>query len=162
VPSAVRDNPALSRFELDANGVTAVANYILDRNVMTLTHTETPEAARGGGIASRLIEGRAAHGARARLEDRAALLVRARLSRQASGVSRPPRLAGLSAGQLPRLSSRRVGPRLIDNINHTVVAVDLERELRDRPDTVLFCCFQENHACGLRAGHRKAQHRLSG
>jgi hypothetical protein len=48
MPSAVRDidNPALSSFELDANGVTAVANYTLDGNVMTLTHTETPQAAR--------------------------------------------------------------------------------------------------------------------
>ncbi len=53
----VRDNTALSRFELDVNGVTAVANYKLDGKVMTFTHTETPEEARGAGIASRLIEG---------------------------------------------------------------------------------------------------------
>jgi hypothetical protein len=57
MPSAVRDNPALSRFELDANGVTAVANYKLDGNVMTFTHTEVPPEARHGGIASRLIDG---------------------------------------------------------------------------------------------------------
>jgi len=55
--AAVRDNPALSRFELDANGVTGVANYKLAGGVITLTHTEVPEAVRGGGIASRLIEG---------------------------------------------------------------------------------------------------------
>jgi uncharacterized protein len=55
--AAVRDNPALSRFELDAGGVTAVANYRLSGGVMTFTHTEVPPQARHGGIASRLIEG---------------------------------------------------------------------------------------------------------
>ncbi len=55
--STVRDNPALSRFELDAGGATGVANYKLAGGVMTLTHTEVPPQVRGGGIASRLIEG---------------------------------------------------------------------------------------------------------
>ena len=55
--SGVRDNTALSRFELDADGVTAVANYRLADKVMTLTHTEVPTQARQRGIASRLIEG---------------------------------------------------------------------------------------------------------
>jgi uncharacterized protein len=55
--AAVRDNPALSRFELDVNGVTAVANYQRNGKVMTLTHTEVPPEARHGGIASQLIEG---------------------------------------------------------------------------------------------------------
>jgi uncharacterized protein len=55
--SAVRDNAALSRFELDADGVTAVANYQLAGKVMTITHTEVPPHARHRGIASRLIEG---------------------------------------------------------------------------------------------------------
>lgn len=55
--ATVRDNPALARFELDANGLTAVANYRLDGGVMTFTHTEVPPQARHGGIASRLIEG---------------------------------------------------------------------------------------------------------
>lgn len=53
----VRDNPALYRFELDANGVTVVANYQIAGNVITFTHTEVPPQARGGGIASRLIAG---------------------------------------------------------------------------------------------------------
>jgi predicted GNAT family acetyltransferase len=58
MPSAVRDNPARSRFELDADGVTAVANYRRDGGgVLTFTHTEVPPQARHGGIASRLIEG---------------------------------------------------------------------------------------------------------
>jgi uncharacterized protein len=55
--SAVRDNKALSRFELDANGVTAFANYQLGNGVITISHTETPVAARGQGIASKLVAG---------------------------------------------------------------------------------------------------------
>ena len=55
--SPVRDNSVLSRFELDADGVTAVASYRLAGKVMTFTHTEVPPQARHEGIASRLIEG---------------------------------------------------------------------------------------------------------
>jgi uncharacterized protein len=55
--SAVRDNTALSRFELDAGDVTAFMNYRLAGNVISLDHTETPAAARGRGIASQLVEG---------------------------------------------------------------------------------------------------------
>ena len=61
----VRDNPALYRFELDANGVTVVANYQIAGNVITFTHTEVPPQARGGGTASQLIAG-ALQAARAR------------------------------------------------------------------------------------------------
>jgi uncharacterized protein len=57
MPSTVRDNTALSRFELDAGGATAVANYTLAGGVITLTHTETPPQARGRGIASQLVKG---------------------------------------------------------------------------------------------------------
>ena len=57
MPSAVRDNTALSRFELDAGGATAVLNYRLTNDVITLLHTETPPQARGRGIASQLVEG---------------------------------------------------------------------------------------------------------
>jgi uncharacterized protein len=55
--SEVRDNPALSRFELDANGVTAFANYKLGDGVVSILHTETPVEARGQGIASKLVAG---------------------------------------------------------------------------------------------------------
>jgi predicted GNAT family acetyltransferase len=55
--ASLRDNTALSRFEIDADGVTAVANYHLAGDVMTITHTEVPPRARNRGIASRLIEG---------------------------------------------------------------------------------------------------------
>jgi hypothetical protein len=47
MPSPIRDNAALSRFELEAGGVTAFMNYRLAGDVMTLAHTETPVAARG-------------------------------------------------------------------------------------------------------------------
>jgi uncharacterized protein len=57
MPAAVRDNPARCRFELNADGVTAVANYTLDGPVITFTHTEVPPQARHGGIASQLIGG---------------------------------------------------------------------------------------------------------
>jgi len=57
MPSAVRDNTALAPFELDDGGVTAFLTYTFAGNVITLVHTETPVAARGRGLASRLIEG---------------------------------------------------------------------------------------------------------
>jgi uncharacterized protein len=53
----VRNNTALSRFELDAEGGTAVANYRLDTGVITFFHTETPAHLRGRGIASQLVRG---------------------------------------------------------------------------------------------------------
>jgi hypothetical protein len=57
MPADIRDNTALSRFELDVDGVTAVINYKLVDDVITFMHTETPPPARGRGIASRLVEG---------------------------------------------------------------------------------------------------------
>ena len=53
----VRDNTALSRFELDADGATAFLNYRIDGGTITLQHTETPVALRGRGIASQLVQG---------------------------------------------------------------------------------------------------------
>jgi uncharacterized protein len=55
--SSVRDNIALSRFELDADGVTAFMNYRFYGDVISLEHTETPPQARGHGIASQLTAG---------------------------------------------------------------------------------------------------------
>jgi uncharacterized protein len=57
MPAAIRDNKVLSRFELDAGGVTVFLNYRLAGDVLFLNHTETPVAARGRGLASRLVEG---------------------------------------------------------------------------------------------------------
>lgn len=55
--SHVRQNPALSRFELDADGHTAFASYKLSDGVLLMTHTETPPALRGRGIGERLVLG---------------------------------------------------------------------------------------------------------
>ena len=55
--SSVRDNPTLSRFELTAEGATALAYYRLADGVLTFTHTEVPPQFRQRGIASRLVQG---------------------------------------------------------------------------------------------------------
>jgi predicted GNAT family acetyltransferase len=54
---AVRDNAALSRFELDVEGGLAFANYRRAPGTVIITHTETPRALRGRGIASELVQG---------------------------------------------------------------------------------------------------------
>ena len=54
---AIRDNKALSRFELDVEGGIAFANYRLMQSTVIITHTETPRALRGRGIASELVKG---------------------------------------------------------------------------------------------------------
>src|SRR5665647_600824 len=53
----VRDNKAQSRFELDVEGAVAFANYRLTPSTVIITHTETPRALRGRGIASELMHG---------------------------------------------------------------------------------------------------------
>jgi predicted GNAT family acetyltransferase len=53
----VRDNKALHRFELDVGDAVAFANYRLTPSSVIITHTETPRALRGRGIASQLVQG---------------------------------------------------------------------------------------------------------
>lgn len=53
----VRNNKTLSRYELDVDGATAFANYRLAPGKVIITHTETPRALRGRGIASELVQG---------------------------------------------------------------------------------------------------------
>jgi hypothetical protein len=55
--TTIRNNAALSRYELDVNGAIAFANYRLAPGKVVITHTETPPALRGRGIASRLVQG---------------------------------------------------------------------------------------------------------
>ncbi len=55
--ASVRDNTAQSRFELAVGSMTAFANYHLTPQAVIITHTETPRALRGRGIASELVEG---------------------------------------------------------------------------------------------------------
>ena len=65
MPTTLHDNPKLSRFEMDDDGILAVANYRLADHLITFTHTEVPPQARGHGLASQLIAG-ALEAARAR------------------------------------------------------------------------------------------------
>jgi uncharacterized protein len=55
--AAVRDNKARSRFELDVGDAVAFANYRRTPSAVIITHTETPRALRGRGIASELVQG---------------------------------------------------------------------------------------------------------
>lgn len=54
---AVRDDAALKRFELTQDGITAWSSYVRQGNVVDIQHTLVPEAARGKGMASKLIQG---------------------------------------------------------------------------------------------------------
>ena len=54
---AVRDNKALHRFELDVEDQVAFALYRDTPQAVIITHTETPRALRGRGIASDLVKG---------------------------------------------------------------------------------------------------------
>lgn len=53
----VRDNTALNRFELDVEGGVAFATYRRTATADIITHTETPGALRGRGVASQLVKG---------------------------------------------------------------------------------------------------------
>ncbi len=55
--SAVRDNKGASRFELAVDGSIAFANYRQTDDRVIITHTETPPALRGRGVASELVKG---------------------------------------------------------------------------------------------------------
>ena len=55
--NAVRDNAERRRFELDVDGQVAFSNYSRSGNVLTILHTEVPEALNGRGIGSALVRG---------------------------------------------------------------------------------------------------------
>lgn len=55
--SAVRDNLERSRYELTVDGETAVMDYRIAGDVMTITHTGVPRALEGRGIGSALVKG---------------------------------------------------------------------------------------------------------
>ena len=50
----VRDNPGLSRYEMDVDGGVAFIRYHRKGNVVTLIHAEVPAALRGQGLGSRM------------------------------------------------------------------------------------------------------------
>lgn len=53
----VRDNIDRHRFELDADGHVAFANYTRDGGIITFLHTEVPQELSGRGIGSALARG---------------------------------------------------------------------------------------------------------
>ena len=53
----VKNNKAMQRYELNVDGSIAFANYRFTPGVVTITHTETPAALRGRGIAAQLVKG---------------------------------------------------------------------------------------------------------
>ena len=55
--AAIRDNIEQHRFELDADGGTAIMVYHLAPGVITLLHTEVPHALEGKGIGSAIVRG---------------------------------------------------------------------------------------------------------
>lgn len=55
--SDVRDNAEQSRYELEVSGEIAVADYRRQGDTLLITHTHTPTALRGQGIAGRLVAG---------------------------------------------------------------------------------------------------------
>ena len=57
----VTDNAAASRFELAEQGETAIANYRIHEDVITIPYVQSPVALRGQGTAGRLLEGVVAH-----------------------------------------------------------------------------------------------------
>lgn len=52
---AIHENPALNRLEISLGGETAVLDFRIDGNRMLFTHTGTPPAFRGRGIAEKLV-----------------------------------------------------------------------------------------------------------
>jgi predicted GNAT family acetyltransferase len=57
ITMTIRDNKERHRFELDVEGSIAFANYRVTPDAVIITHTETPNALRGRGIASELVKG---------------------------------------------------------------------------------------------------------
>jgi predicted GNAT family acetyltransferase len=55
--NVVRDNAALSRYELDVDGATAFTTYRRSPGTVTFLHTEVPPSLAGHGVGSALARG---------------------------------------------------------------------------------------------------------
>ena len=55
--SDVRDNAEKQRYELEVEGGMVLADYIRQGEKLLITHTETPPALQGRGLAGQLVEG---------------------------------------------------------------------------------------------------------
>jgi uncharacterized protein len=51
------DNKSASRYELQVEGHTAIADYRLEGDRLAITHVEVPEALRGKGVAAQVMQG---------------------------------------------------------------------------------------------------------
>jgi uncharacterized protein len=54
--STIRHDPGAHRFTVEVNGGVAQLDYTVSGDVMTITHTLVPPAARGRGIAAELMQ----------------------------------------------------------------------------------------------------------
>jgi predicted GNAT family acetyltransferase len=52
----VHDNPSRRRLEVELEGTVSYADYVLGEGTITFTHTLVPEAQRGRGIGTRLVQ----------------------------------------------------------------------------------------------------------
>jgi uncharacterized protein len=55
--SDVHNNEDRNRFEIAVDGHLAHADYTIDGNVITFTHTIVPPSLQGAGVGSRLVKG---------------------------------------------------------------------------------------------------------
>jgi hypothetical protein len=55
LPAEITDNAALHRFELHAQGETAVLVYERNGHLLRLVHTEVPQSLEGQGVGSKLV-----------------------------------------------------------------------------------------------------------
>ena len=87
--NSVRDNTERHRFELEADGHVAFANYKRADGVLTMLHTEVPKELEGRGIGSALIRGVLDTGPPQRTQGQPGVPLREGIYRQASGIRRP-------------------------------------------------------------------------
>ncbi|QDZ08919.1 N-acetyltransferase [Sphingomonas panacisoli] len=57
MPDTVTDNRAEHEFELDVDGLRAIAAYQLEGDTIVFTHTLVPKKLEGRGVGSKLIRG---------------------------------------------------------------------------------------------------------
>ena len=53
---SVKNNEAESRFQVEASGFKAFLEYDIDKDVMTLIHTEVPPQLEGKGLGSKIVK----------------------------------------------------------------------------------------------------------
>jgi predicted GNAT family acetyltransferase len=150
--SEVRDDPAMSRFELSSGGAIAFMDYRREGDRILLTHTEVPEALSGQGVGSKLVRGVLDH---LRVEG---MKVVPRCEFVAAYVERHPKYRDLLADRSTDRPSRPTMPYpvCVHRASSTFEATDQHRHIRpiaqagpigfDAPDAFLLsnCAPQES------------------